>query len=1021
MSFLKRKGSQAKEKIKEKITNFKSKYNRLAFPDLIRHYINLRATSSEQPFINQYVSQLQIGLKEATPEEKVELIQQLIFLDTVGVDTTWADFDILDVISQDDFSAKRIGYLAAQQCWNTHSDVVLMATSRILKDLTSVKTANTSIALSSLPPYISETLAQQIAQNEISLMKSAKAVIRQKSAIVFYHICLQFPEALSIGFPALRSLLDDPEPSVVLSALSVFNELCMHKPSNFVALIPQLHKMLENSSSNWITLRIIPILRMLSSVEPRLPKKLVAPFTSILETTQSITVLFECVRAIITIPIINSNLLIYAAQRMQGFLQHQDPNLRFLCLQLFIQLMQIQPKLVAQHKDLITECLDSPDDAIRILALDLLGNLANRKTVDSIVQKMYDHFHRSAATIFRGQIVEKIISMCSKNDYSLISDFGWYISVLGDLLEEGNFPATQWQLLADQFLDLALRVPVTRSELIPIMSKVFELTPIPEIKPLLLAASHIISEYADTAAPIEIFLNPGILKAEERIQASAINTALKLYLACQDKERGSAFRILESKLPPMTENSPPEVQDCAKMTLGVLDIVSNSPEALSELQKALVGEMPELGPLEAPAELLEPVSLFANLTDSVSVAPKKKIKKIRKVGKKGKSATNENSINSNNDKDEEEEIQVSRGKAGKRVQNIDSEKVVILKRDDAPLASIAKLQKEKEIKQRDDRLANIDLSITVSETEAKAFAQVNKTYENSSAAFARKKLSETSNSLTEPEKKKTTVKVRGRLAKQSEKKTANNSNNSNNSGSPISGPKEGARKQVLGENGLIVIAKEFVPKEINKLEVTFELKNDTFGEITGIDVVMVSKGIEIDGKDSTVVQGPISSKQSLEWKIVLTFPQEILTMQTVQIRFTPSGSGETITGNLKILPSFFLIAANEMEFETASQKTVNPMILKMLLNHEKASAPKEMLQCLLNIVRGIIVKDPQNKKKITVFAKNCAGIYLICTIEVESLKTQISISSENEKLSKAVYDEISFRIPKEKIATPEEE
>jgi hypothetical protein len=60
------------------------------------------------------------------------------------------------------------------------------------------------------------------------------------------------------------------------------------------------------------------------------------------------------VRAIIEIPITNTVLLTFAAQRMQTFLEHQDANLRFLGLLLFIKLMEIQPKLVAQHRELIT-------------------------------------------------------------------------------------------------------------------------------------------------------------------------------------------------------------------------------------------------------------------------------------------------------------------------------------------------------------------------------------------------------------------------------------------------------------------------------------------------------------------------------------------------------------------------------------------------------------------------------------------------------------------------------------------
>jgi len=459
--------------------------------------------------------------------------------------------------------------------------------------------------------------------------------------------------------------------------------------------------------------------------------------------------------------------------------------------------------------------------------------------------------------------------MCSKNDYTLVSDFVWYINVLSDFMTEGNFPSSGWQLLSDQFLDLALRVPATRSELIPVMSKAFELSTALENKPLLLAASHIISEYADTSAPIGIFLNASLSKAEERVQASAIGTGFKLYLACRGDERESAEKILAEHLPLLLDNSPPEVQDYASMTLKVLDIIHSSSEALEELQDALVGEMPQLGPLEAPAELLEPISLFSDLQNIIS--PKKKVvKKVKKVKKGSKKSV----------KDEEPEVEVKPEpvSSGVRKQRETEERVVILKRDDAPLA--AKPNKQKESKT--NKLANIDLTATVSETEAKAIAP--KPYEDSSIAFARKKLSQQE---PEAEHKKTTVRVRGRLAKAQEKKKVQ--------GTPqaVTTPREGAREQALGSAGLCVVAKEFAPGAKNgNLVIELSLKNESYAEIAAVDVEILTKNAKIVG--SAVVQGPIAPNTEINPKIELEI-EDHRVMQTVQIRFIPSGSGEIVT------------------------------------------------------------------------------------------------------------------------------
>lgn len=50
-----------------------------------------------------------------------------------GYDMGWAAFRMIEVIAQPKFSHKRIGYLAASQCFNEHTDVMVLATNLIRK------------------------------------------------------------------------------------------------------------------------------------------------------------------------------------------------------------------------------------------------------------------------------------------------------------------------------------------------------------------------------------------------------------------------------------------------------------------------------------------------------------------------------------------------------------------------------------------------------------------------------------------------------------------------------------------------------------------------------------------------------------------------------------------------------------------------------------------------------------------------------------------------------------------------
>lgn len=604
-----------------KITQEINNALRKSISDVIRGYINAINSGTTQTYINEVCARIREESRKNSEEENIGIVQQLIFLNLVGCDTTWADFIVLGVMSLDDFSAKRLAYTAAAQMWNTNSDVVLMATNRIQKDLTSNLPLLTSVVLTSLPPYLTDTLALSISQNVISLMTSTRANIRQKAIMTFYHICLKYPDALKMGFATLRKALDSDDISVVFSALSVINELCAHNPSNFIPLIPKIFKMIDVSADNWVLLRIINILRMLCEVEPRLPKKLITPFTNILETTSSVTVLFETVRTIIEVPITNTVLLTYAAQKMQMFLEHQDVNLRYLCLSLFIKLMQIQPKLVAQHKDLITQCLDSEDESTRMMALNLLSALANPKTVDGIVAKMFDHFKESKNITFKNQIVTRVVEICSKSDYALIQDFDWYISVLMDFVNDGGISC--FDLIADQFLDLALRVPSTRQRLVSEMSTLFDDSRYKDENRLLLAASHIIGDYSENTEPFEQVLSPVISQMTERVQTSCITTAFKLYLQCEkDEEKNNLETIFNEKAEIFSSSKFAEVQDMASLAVSIISIMKEdtSNEAFNELRSKLeyVDEEDEPEPIPIPEELNEPVELFSELKNEIA-------------------------------------------------------------------------------------------------------------------------------------------------------------------------------------------------------------------------------------------------------------------------------------------------------------------------------------------------------------------------------------------------------------------
>lgn len=99
------------------------------------------------------------------------------------------------------------------------------------------------------------------------------------------------------------------------------------------------------------------------------------------------------------------------------------------------KILKTHPKSVQAHKDLILQCLEDKDESIRLRALDLLYGMVSKKNLMEIVKKLMVHMDKAEGTIYRDELLSKIILICSQNNYQFITNFEWYITVLVELAQ----------------------------------------------------------------------------------------------------------------------------------------------------------------------------------------------------------------------------------------------------------------------------------------------------------------------------------------------------------------------------------------------------------------------------------------------------------------------------------------------------------------------------------------------------------------------------------------------------------
>ncbi|XP_068238241.1 AP-3 complex subunit delta-1 isoform X2 [Palaemon carinicauda] len=584
--------------------------------DLVRGIRNNKET--EAKYIAQCMEEIKTELRQDNLAVKANAVAKLTYLQMLGYDISWAGFNIIEVMSSSKFTYKRIGYLSASQCFHQDTEVLMLTTNMIRKDLNSHNMYDAGTALTGLACFISGDLARDLANDVMTLLTSTKPYLRKKAVLLLYKIFLKFPEALRPAFPRLKEKLEDPDPGVQSAAVNVICELARKNPKNYLSLAPIFFKLMTTSTNNWMLIKIIKLFGALTPLEPRLGKKLIEPLTNLIHSTSAMSLLYECINTVIAgMPNHNASIQL-CVQKLRILIEDSDQNLKYLGLLAMSKILKTHPKSVQAHKDLVLQCLDDKDESIRLRALDLLYGMVSKKTVMEIVRRLMTHMDRAEGTMYRDELLQKIILICSQNNYQFISNFEWYISVLVELCRmEGT---QHGSLIANQLMDVAIRVIAVREFTVGQMALLLDNAHVivgpaaarSSIAEVLYAAAWICGEFsqllANPKATLESMVRGKVISLPGHIQATYVHNMLKLYthiIATAEEEEDSEMvdevtNLLVERLPVFVSSGDLEVQERASCILQIVNYVQkchkNGEKIGADLALLLSGELNPVAP-----------------------------------------------------------------------------------------------------------------------------------------------------------------------------------------------------------------------------------------------------------------------------------------------------------------------------------------------------------------------------------------------------------------------------------------
>nr|CAD7586612.1 unnamed protein product [Timema genevievae] len=559
--------------------------------DLVRGIRNNK--DNEAKYIAQCIEEIKQELRQDNIAVKSNAVAKLTYLQMLGYDISWAGFNIIEVMSSSKFTYKRIGYLASSQCFHTDTELLMLTTNMIRKDLNSQNQYDAGLALSGLSCFISPDLARDLANDIMTLLTSTKPYLRKKAVLMMYKVFLRFPEALRPAFPRLKEKLEDPDSGVQSAAVNVVCELARKNPKNYLSLAPVFFKLMTSSTNNWMLIKIIKLFGALTPLEPRLGKKLIEPLTNLIHSTSAMSLLYECINTVIAV--------------------------KYLGLLAMSKILKTHPKSVQAHKDLIMQCLDDKDESIRLRALDLLYGMVSKKNLMEIVKKLMVHMDKAEGTTYRDELLSKIIQICSQNNYQYITNFEWYVSVLVELTRmEGSQHGC---LVATQMLDVAIRVQAIRQFAVQQMALLLDNAHFltsgsaqrSTMSEVLYAAAWICGEFSehlsDPQATLEAMLRGRVFTLPGHIQAVYVQNILKLFAnilsTAEDQEDTDRINklceVVAECLPQFVSSADLEVQERASSALQLVRFLQKQTNKgdlglAQEMAVLFVGELNPVAP-----------------------------------------------------------------------------------------------------------------------------------------------------------------------------------------------------------------------------------------------------------------------------------------------------------------------------------------------------------------------------------------------------------------------------------------
>ena len=424
----------------------------LKLREFIKRIRACKTLEEERSLCNKESAEIRNLKKDTAQKLAVRSMTKCMAMSLLGYQTEFIHMTCISLLASQNFTQKRLAYLGICMLLDEKSDILLLSSNIIKKDLTSNNKYIVAAALNTIGEIGTPDMCRDMCPEIIKCLNSSNPYIKKKAALALSKVVRSCPELIETIENNLGTIFEDKNHGVLLSGLALVEQVFKAEPKTvkkYKKYLSPMIKYLKNLIStsyapeydvNGITdpflqVRILEILGFFGRASSKENEELEALLNSIpsnTDTTRKNTgnsVLYELVRCIFSYES-SKSLKGLGGSILGQFLANKDNNYKYLALNTLNDIAKIDIDTVQKHKNVILEFLKDPDIAIKRRSLDLTYLIVNTENIRQIVTETLDFINSTSNVDFKLELTSKIFYSLEKYSPSL----KWEIDVLLKML-----------------------------------------------------------------------------------------------------------------------------------------------------------------------------------------------------------------------------------------------------------------------------------------------------------------------------------------------------------------------------------------------------------------------------------------------------------------------------------------------------------------------------------------------------------------------------------------------------------